>query len=162
MELHIRPFRESDVDDVVDLSLLAWEPVFASMKKVLGEAIYHLIWPEWRSSQAGAVRSVCLEEKDVTVWVAEVEGKAVGYVAYKLHVDDRVGEVWLLAVHPQYQNQGIGTGLNTHALEKMSDAGMTLAKVETGGDAGHAPARRCYEKAGYTPLPIARYFKNLS
>jgi RimJ/RimL family protein N-acetyltransferase len=38
---------------------------------------------------------------------------------------------------------------------------MTVAMVKTGGDPGHAPARRVYEKAGYTFLPIARYFKNL-
>ena len=35
------------------------------------------------------------------------------------------------------------------------------AVVETGGDPGHAAARRTYEKAGLVLLPIARYFKNL-
>jgi hypothetical protein len=29
---------------------------------------------------------------------------------------------------------------------------------ETGGDPGHAPARRTYEAAGVTKMPIARYF----
>jgi hypothetical protein len=38
---------------------------------------------------------------------------------------------------------------------------MGVAMVETGGDPGHAPARRAYEKAGFALLPIARYFKNL-
>jgi hypothetical protein len=38
---------------------------------------------------------------------------------------------------------------------------MTVAMVETGGDSGHAPARRVYEKANYTMLPVARYFKAL-
>jgi len=38
---------------------------------------------------------------------------------------------------------------------------MKVAMVETGGDPGHAPARHVYEKAGYTLLPIARYYKNL-
>jgi len=33
--------------------------------------------------------------------------------------------------------------------------------VKTGGDPGHAAARRTYEKAGCTLLPIARYFKPL-
>jgi len=33
--------------------------------------------------------------------------------------------------------------------------------VETGGDPGHAPARRVYEKAGYTGFPVAGYFKAL-
>jgi hypothetical protein len=38
---------------------------------------------------------------------------------------------------------------------------MRLARVETGGDPSHAPARRSYENAGYTGLPLVRYFKDL-
>jgi RimJ/RimL family protein N-acetyltransferase len=38
---------------------------------------------------------------------------------------------------------------------------MRVAMVETGLDPGHAPARRVYQKAGYTLLPVARYFKPL-
>ena len=38
---------------------------------------------------------------------------------------------------------------------------MDIAVVETGGDPGHAPARAAYEAAGFTPLPIARYFRLL-
>ena len=36
---------------------------------------------------------------------------------------------------------------------------MKLATVDTGGDGIHAPARRSYEKAGYTALPLVRYYK---
>jgi hypothetical protein len=43
----------------------------------------------------------------------------------------------------------------------MSEAGMRIAIVGTGGDPGHAPARRTYEKAGYTVFPIARYYQAL-
>jgi ribosomal protein S18 acetylase RimI-like enzyme len=67
----------------------------------------------------------------------------------------------LLAVHPDHQNLGIGTELNTLALEKMREGGMKMAKVETGGDPSHAPARRSYEKAGYRALPLVRYFLDL-
>jgi GNAT superfamily N-acetyltransferase len=67
----------------------------------------------------------------------------------------------LLAVHPDYQNHGIGTDLNNFVLGKMREAGMKLAVVGTGGDPGHAPARRSYEKAGYTGLPLVRYYKDL-
>jgi hypothetical protein len=39
---------------------------------------------------------------------------------------------------------------------------MRVAMVETGGDHGHAPARRhVYKQAGYQLLPVARYFRNL-
>jgi len=51
--------------------------------------------------------------------------------------------------------------LNTFVLRKLEDGGMKLAVVGTGGDEGHAPARRSYEKAGYTALPLVRYYKDL-
>jgi GNAT superfamily N-acetyltransferase len=67
----------------------------------------------------------------------------------------------MLAVDPDHQTGGIGTALMEFALDRLKDAGMRIAMVETGGDPGHAPARRTYERAGFTLLPIARYFKNL-
>ena len=72
-----------------------------------------------------------------------------------------MGEISMLAVDPDYQGGGLGTVLTEFALDRLKDAGMTVATVETGGDPGHAAARRTYEKAGYVLLPIARYFKNL-
>lgn len=36
------------------------------------------------------------------------------------------------------------------AIARMKAAGMRVATVATGADASHAPARRAYEKAGFT------------
>ena len=161
MNLHIRPVCDNDVKDLVQLSLLAWVPVFISFEQVLGSTIYKLIWPDWRTSQKEGVETVCKDSEKNTVWVAELDGMVVGFLAYELNDKDKTGEVMLLAVHPEYQSRGIGTELNTFALEKMRESGMKLAVVGTGGDPGHAPARRSYEKAGYTPLPLVRYYKDL-
>ena len=160
MNLNIRPVRSDDVEDLVYLSLLAWAPVFPSFERILGPEIYGRIWPDWQAGQKAAVETVCREDK-TTVWVAEVDGRAVGFVAYEVRPQDSSGEVVLLAVHPEYQDRGIGTDLNTFALAKMKESGVKLAIVETGGDPSHAPARRSYEKAGYTGLPLVRYFKDL-
>jgi hypothetical protein len=70
-----------------------------------------------------------------------VDGIAVGFVAYELNAKDRTEEVLLLAVHPDYQNRGIGTELNKYPLARMVESGIVMAKVETGGDPAHAPAR---------------------
>jgi hypothetical protein len=80
-------------------------------------------------------------------------------VAVEIYDPERsMGEISLLAV--DYQG-GIGIALSEFALEGPKDAGVTVTMVETGGEPGHAAARRTYEKAGYVILPIARYVKNL-
>jgi GNAT superfamily N-acetyltransferase len=161
MPLHIRPLQDGDVSDVVALSVLAWEPVFTAWERILGPQLYPIaIYPDWRKSQAESVEKACHNE-NLATWVAEVDGVVAGFVSYELNETSRVGEVYLLAVHPDYQNHGIGTELNLFALQKLKDGGMKLAVVGTGGDEGHAPARRSYEKAGYTGLPLVRYYKAL-
>ena len=103
---------------------------------------------------------MCVAE-DMNVWVARDAGSTVGFVAVKLHVDDSMGEIYMVAVDPAAQGKGVGTALTQFALDWMKNTGMRIAMVETGGDPGHAPARRTYEKAGFGLLPIARYFKKL-
>jgi len=66
---------------------------------------------------------------------------------------DQSGEVQLLAVHPDYQNHGIGTQLNLFALQKLKEGGMKLAVVGTGGDEGHA--RRAGRTKGRLHRPAA-------
>jgi ribosomal protein S18 acetylase RimI-like enzyme len=133
--------------------------VFDSFRKVLGPQIFALIYPDWRKSQQEGVEKTCRNGENLHVLVAERDGRAVGFIAFEIKGD--TGEVHLLAVHPDHQNHGIGTELNVVALEQMKHAGVKLVEVGTGGDEGHAPARRAYEKAGYTPLPLVRYYQDL-
>lgn len=161
MSIKIRHYSDDDLDPIVSLSLLAWEPVFESFRRVFGTVIYEHLYPDWRESQAQGVADVCREGEKYTTLVAEAAGEVVGFIAYELKPQEKRGEVVLLAVHPAQQNRGAGTALNLAALEAMKQAGVTMAVVETGGDEGHAPARRCYEKAGYTPFPIVRYFQKV-
>ena len=155
----IRPFAESDIGQIVELALLAWEPAFESMEKVLGPRIFPLIWPDWRKSQAEGVKGACRAADKYHTLVAELDGRAVAFLAYELKGE--TGEVVLLAVHPAFQKRGIATLLNQAALGEMKAAGMKIAVAETGGEDGHAPARRAYERAGYTGLPLVRYLKGL-
>jgi ribosomal protein S18 acetylase RimI-like enzyme len=150
-----------EVAAVAELAVLAWEPVFASFRHILGPEIYPLVYPNWQQQQREGVVGVCSDGARFTVLVAEVDGAVVGFIAYELHLVNLTGEVYLLAVHPEYQNRGIGTALNMHVLDETKSRGVRLAVVGTGGDPGHAPARRTYEKAGYTGLPKVRYYKAL-
>ena len=158
----IRPFRESDLDAIVELSLRAWEPVFESLRTVLGEAIFaRLHQPDWRTVQAEAVRSSCTsEERDVFVAIADEE--PVGFATVALNAFHKgMGAVDMIAVDPAFQRRGIATQLMNHSADHMRERGMDIAVVETGGDPGHAPARAMYEGSGYTALPVVRYLKLL-
>ena len=142
-------------------SLRAWAPVFASIERVLGSDIFGRLHPDWREDQRRAVEDVCAAKKG-RVWVADVQGDVVGFVSVEVFDAERsMGEISMLAVDPDHQGRGVGTTLTGFALDRLKDAGMRVAMVETGGDPGHAAARRTYEKAGYTLSPVARYFKNL-
>jgi ribosomal protein S18 acetylase RimI-like enzyme len=159
--MQIQPYNAEQLDAVIRLSLRAWEPVFDSIQKVMSVDVYRIFYPEhWRVSQQKAVEDVCVAE-DTNVWVAIDAGSPVGFVAVKLHSKDSMGEIYMVAVDPDYQGRGIGSALTEFALDWMRNAGMSIAMVETGSDPGHAPARHTYEKAGFGLFPIARYFKKL-
>jgi GNAT superfamily N-acetyltransferase len=161
MRPRIRPLEGRDTTAVVELSLRAWAPVFASLERVLGSAVFRRMHPDWREDQQRAVEEVCASQ-ETRVWVAEVNGETVGFVATGVYDSElSMGEITMLAVDPDHQTGGLGTALTEFALDGLKDAGMRIAMVETGGDPGHAPARRTYERAGFTLLPVARYFKNL-
>lgn len=161
VQTNIRPFERADVDAVVHLSLRAWEPVFASFRQVLGREIEReLHGPDWREYQQRAVEEVCASTT-ASIWVADCENDVVGFVAVELLQERGIGEIYMLAVDPDYQDRGLGGSLTVFALERMKDAGMVVGMVGTGGDPGHAPARRTYEKTGFQLMPMARYFKML-
>lgn len=159
MPSNIRPYTSADLNNLVALTLAAFEPVFLSFERLLGSRIFPIVYPDWRKTQADLVVQMSGNAK-LHLAVAEVDGQVAGFVAYEFY-EDETGEVYFLAVHPDHQNHGVGTELNLFALDKLKEGGAKLAVVGTGGDESHAPARRSYEKAGFIPLPLVRYYKAL-
>lgn len=160
----IRQLKPADIDAVVEFSLRAWAPVFASFEQVLGSAIYQRIFPDWAPAQAAAVRQVCANEA-AEVWVTERAGTPVGFMALVVHGADHSepnsAEIEMIAVDPDHQRHGLAAELIAFGVERMRAAGCALAVIATGGDPGHRPARLAYEKAGFTPLPQVRYYQAL-
>jgi len=157
----IEPYEAHRRGEVVALSLRAWEPVFASLRAAMLPEVFRAFYrDDWRAAQSAAVESVCADET-AHVWLAFEGARVAGFVALKIHTEDRMGEIHMIAVDPDCQRRGIAAALIRHSLEWFERAGLSIAMVETGGDPGHAPARRTYEASGFQLLPVARYFKAL-
>lgn len=158
----IRDCRPEDHDETVELALRAWAPVFASVGEVLGEELDTLLHgTDWREHQARDVRAA-LEDAARRVWVAEDASRIVGFVVAMVADDARlIGEIHMVAVDPEAQRHGVGSSLTEHAAAWLREQGMRVVMIGTGGDPGHAPARRLYDRLGYRLFPSAQYFRVL-
>jgi ribosomal protein S18 acetylase RimI-like enzyme len=152
----IRAATSDDEDRIVELSLRAWEPVFASMAEVVGPTLFPALFTDdWRRYQEDDVRRAC---RTYRVWVAEEDGEVAGFTAVDLPDGEPHGEIYMLAVDPNQQSKGVGLQLTQHAIDRIQEAGRSLVIVNTGGDPGHAPARATYERAGFTAMPSVSYY----
>lgn len=153
----IRRYTPADADRIVELSLHAWAPVFASFKAILGDGLYARVHPDWHREQATSVRQAL---NDNETWVADTNDAVAGFINVIFNPDNSA-EIYMIAVDPTAQRQGIASMLTNHVLDQMRVRGIDLAIVATGGDPGHAPARATYEKAGFTPCPQVWYSRLL-
>jgi ribosomal protein S18 acetylase RimI-like enzyme len=128
-DINIRELAEGDLDAVVAFSIRAWEPVFTSVREMLGDDVFFRLHPDWRESQAEAVRSVCTnDERDV--YVAVINDRPVGFVAIALDAfHERMGAIEIIGVDPEYQQRGIGAQLTEFAVDHMKRRGMDIAVV---------------------------------
>ncbi len=114
--MQIEPYDPRQLDAVIRLSLRAWTPVFDSIQNAMDADVYQAFYPaDWRVSQQKAIEDV-LAAEDTNVWVAINAGSTVGFVAVKLDSESSMGEIYMVAVDPDVQNQGIGTALIEFAL----------------------------------------------
>jgi len=86
--------------------------------------------------------------------VAREEGRPVGVCWTKMHPRS-VGEIYVIAVHPEAQGRSIATGLVLHGLWDLFErCGATTAVLYT--EADNIPARRLYERLGFELLRVKR------
>jgi len=85
-----------------------------------------------------------------------------GFVTFRLDEETRVGEIGNNAVHPDWQGHGVASRLYEEVLAIFRHHGMRVAKVTTGLDDAHAPARAAYRKAGFSAaVPSVTMYREL-
>lgn len=162
MDFRIEAFRPEQKAEIVDLSLRAWEPVFAALRPAVPSYAYDAFYPlGWSVRQAQEVEEV-LDQDGASIWVAvDPTSRVIGWVGLLFHTAVQLGEVRIMAVEPSLHRQGIGKALLVTAERIMRKQGLKVALVDTGTDPGHAPARKTYEAAGYRQWPSVKYMKEL-
>lgn len=97
-----------------------------NVEKALGTVGGH----DWRWRKARHVD----EDVDANpggVFVAEEDGKVLGYISTRVDRDARKGRIPNLAVDGAARGRGIGRRLIEHALEYFRREGMAFAMIET-------------------------------
>ncbi len=157
----IRPATAEDAPRCAAIAVAAWRCVYQGWRELLGESLWERNFGDWEERKRGSVMSQLRDYPDAAI-CTEISGEVVGFLTWRLDRDRLVGEISNNAVMPPYQNRGIGTAQVRHALEVFEDEGMKAARVLTGGDDGHAPARAMYRAAGFErTIPYVEYFLEL-
>jgi len=159
---NIRPYLDSDWDAVLEICILAFTPVHESFERLLGTELFALVYPDWKTSNKDYLRSLTNSGARDRFLVAEQNRSAVGFIHYEVDSTKQSGTIGINAVHPAHQSKGIGSLMYSDVLQMMRAQGMKYARVDTGGDPSHAPARSAYEKAGFLPIPVLHYFRSLA
>ncbi len=144
----IRPMRSSDVDRIAAIAVRAWQGIYESYRALCGDDLYRRLFPEAPGSKGEDVRRFAAQYPDL-VWVCEEGGKVVGFVTFQFNFEKRIGIFSNNAVDPDCGLKGIGQQMYAAVLAEFRRRGMEVAEVTTGLDAGHARARRAYERAGF-------------
>ena len=158
----IRKITPEDVDRVMEIATQQWLQIYDQYRKVIGDELFERFYK-------GAINNLRNNIYDRTqrpdyCFVAVIDGVVCGFASYRVEETalGKNGVVGYNGVDNAYKGRGIAGKLYNKLFDEMRAAGCDAAKVHTGLDDGHAPARRAYQKAGFeVGLPSIDYFKKL-
>lgn len=126
--MRIRTFQPDDLDELKRITIEGFEGIAIdeNVERELGILGGH----DWRWRKARHV------DEDVAcnpsgVFVAEQDGRVLGYISTRLDREAAKGRIPNLAVDRNARNLGVGRSLIEHALEYFKREGMAFAMIET-------------------------------
>ena len=147
------------IEAAAEIAAKAWLPIREVNKKLLGEDIYNFLHTNWQDAKKNAVRNSLNEGRG---FIALCDDKVVGFTTYNIDENTKIGEILNNAVSPDVRGLGIAGKLSNEVLNLFKEKGCIAAQVSTGLDDGHAPARKAYEKLGFSKgLPQVEYYMNI-
>lgn len=158
----LRPFTESDLEALIDLTIATFRPFFEDyVRPLLGDELFRHQHGQWELDYRVEVAGLHDPTVGRHVVVAQIGSAIVGYVAWKPGERPSSGQIDMLAVSSDHRRHDIGAQLCRHAIREMKAEGVHVVGIGTGDDAFHAAARGLYESLGFTKIPIAGYLKQI-
>ena len=160
--MSVRKFRIEDIEAVVALANKAWKPINKVSRERLGDRIANVLRPEGDDVSKGITVRRELSEHPENFFVCEECGRIVGFAGCSLDYKSKIGTLGHNAADKTCGVKGIGQQLYKAVLDYFREQGMVVARVFTGLDDAHAPARRAYQRAGFNrSLEHVTYFMEL-
>ncbi|MBZ4017915.1 mycothiol synthase [Streptomyces purpurogeneiscleroticus] len=104
--------------------------------------------------EQGSLTQRDLDDRKAEPWfdpkgffLAEKEGKLVGFHWTKKHAEEGLGEVYVVGVRPEAQGGGLGKALTAIGLRHLAAEGVPTAMLYV--DADNVPAVTVYERLGF-------------
>jgi ribosomal protein S18 acetylase RimI-like enzyme len=126
--MNLRLYQPSDLEELKRMTIEGFEGIAIdqNVERALGIVGPH----DWRWRKARHVEED-IEASPDGVFVAEEEGKVLGYISTRLDREAGKGRIPNLAVDKAAQGSGIGRKLIEHALDYFRREGMAFAMIET-------------------------------
>jgi mycothiol synthase len=108
----------------------------------------------WHAEQGGWDLAT-LQQREREAWfdasgflLHERDGRLAAFCWTKVHPGDPVvGEIYVIAVHPDFHGHGLGRALTLAGLRSLHSAGATAGMLYV--DAGNTTAVRLYQSLGF-------------
>ncbi|MBO5792048.1 MAG: GNAT family N-acetyltransferase [Lentisphaeria bacterium] len=158
--MNMRPYCEDDLLKVMEIANIAWRPIRKMSRAALGDSIADILNPDGDDVSKGFQVKGQIESGAYGIAVCEHEGELVGFITYA--INGIWGEICNNGALTSTGLKGIGQTMYKYVMEEFRKAGVKVVKVTTGLDDAHAPARRAYERAGFSRhLDSTTYYMEL-
>ena len=151
--ISIRLYQPSDLEALKRLTVESFSGV--TLEENVEQAIGVLNDHDWRWRKARHIDEDVVANR-AGIFVAEAEGRVVGYVTTVIDREAGKGRIPNLAVAADFRNRGLGRELIEHSLDYFRREGLAYAMIETmaQNSAGH----HLYTSCGFVEVARQVHF----
>ena len=103
-----------------------------------------------------------LKVNSIKFWSLWDDKKLIGCGALKF-INEEHGEFKSIRIHDDFRKKGLGTEVINHLINEAKKLKIKRLSLETGAGDFFIPARKLFEKAGFTPCkPFAHYKEDVN